>query len=1449
MKKISIRKRIKETTALLLGALMVFATVGMPLQTVAESYSYGNPDQYPDSGLFMEGDTLSIEEEAAYSVSIASFDKTGITETAPDSGEWVTGAYYKNSTYVFPHEDAVFPDASSDNRLKTIYELTESKNTYDGYSLTFATYYGIQVRYLDAEGNTDRLDYTYYYVSDDNNLEEEFSSPGSLDDDEDLGEFIGWSTNPDYVDETSDGLYFEPEDGVTFDLIMDYVSDGVLVLYPIYHKEIFTSTMTVEMADYKAADARSVTNPAPEGYAGTDRTFSWEYFKTDAEGTVTDDTPVSTTPPADPGYYQVVVTAATKDEIPEETASANFKVTGTQSITFNPEGKDGYLGALGNTVLIPDLVSGVKDNATVHFQLITGNAIEYRQDHYVSAEYPHEYPGCKVQIIIDATDLYEAYTSEEFDFPITYCPWPEEECTVVGEKKSAKIDVKYFTDGEMYESGSYDVYDGDITILPPDGFTIPGGYGERHADGLDLPRGNLVRTEDEAITAWGNYLKGESVWLDNSGPSVMPDSVMIDGEQSDEEISAASEFSAKTVEFDVFDNSFYEEVDDEMGYTSTSTYSAMKSVTVDGVEVPTDTEYPGAKTHVKLTNNLPVSKTFTVVATDIADHETTWSITLSPDLGDTPNPAYIINGTEGNNGYYTSDVTLKAPTGYTISADDDDPDSYAEEIDYDETITQIRLKNTETGKYTDLVDVEEIMIDKDAPEITLFDGDEAVTSVNGKITLSGNDGLYIHAEDGNSGLLSATVNGKGLTIVDGTDARIQIYEDKTDREVVITVEDNAGNTDTRTFTLAAGTTTAGGEAEAVLNLVYDGTAKNLVVAKNVQNGTMMYSDTEDGYYTETVPSGTIATTYTIWYKVVGNEAVDPADGVTASKGYLDTEPASIEVTIAPLTAVLSWDDTEFEYDGEEHCPTAVVSNLVSGDTCNVTVTGAQTDAGSYTATAIGLSNSNYALPETNTTSFTIGKAVASIDVVPTANTLTYNGTEQALVSSGSATEGGKLVYRLEGGAYSDTVPVGKKAGEYKVYFKPVATDDNYESKSEEVQTTVTIAPKTLTVSWSDTTFTYDGKEHKPSATIGGICGTDNVIATVTGAKAAVGTYTATVSVSGTDASNYKLPENTSAEYTIKAKPADPVTPEKKAGSATVSMGSFVFGGKSTTPVVSSSTNDATKANISYKPSGAGDDAYTGSIPSAAGSYTVRAILPENDNYKGCVVYGSFTISYLEVPDGAYVLKGTVGNSDWYTSEVQLKPGDGYEISVGDRNSFSAASITLTEEMAGKTFFVRKKDTGEQSAGIKLMSLKIDTDSPELVDMEENGIYYGNDSNQLLGTAKDKNLYKVYVDGREVTTSTDENGNVIFELPLGKKREPVSVRIVDEAGNEKKISLTTAPGWMRTGEVGEGEYYLELGYAYKMPKNGSGLYVAGRPTRFMPGVTFFAKKEGSTEFEK
>ena len=72
--------------------------------------------------------------------------------------------------------------------------------------------------------------------------------------------------------------------------------------------------------------------------------------------------------------------------------------------------------------------------------------------------------------------------------------------------------------------------------------------------------------------------------------------------------------------------------------------------------------------------------------------------------------------------------------------------------------------------------------------------------------------------------------------------------------------------------------------------------------------------------------------------------------------------------------------------------------LAEGDTCNITVTGGQTEAGTYTAQAAAIDNANYKLPAETTVTFVIRKADFELTGMPQAKTdLVYDGKEQELI--------------------------------------------------------------------------------------------------------------------------------------------------------------------------------------------------------------------------------------------------------------------------------------------------------------------------------------------------------------------------------------------------------------------------------------------------------------------
>ena len=131
-------------------------------------------------------------------------------------------------------------------------------------------------------------------------------------------------------------------------------------------------------------------------------------------------------------------------------------------------------------------------------------------------------------------------------------------------------------------------------------------------------------------------------------------------------------------------------------------------------------------------------------------------------------------------------------------------------------------------------------------------------------------------------------------------------------------------------------------------------------------------------------------TITVQFELLAEKAVNynvPAD-------------MSATVTVVAKEIGLKWENLKFTYDGSSHVPTASATGLVGNDTCKVTVSGAQTEVGVYTATAVSVDNADYKLPGSVTVSFEIEAAsvivpVTKIDPI-TGTTVTSTGLDNEM---------------------------------------------------------------------------------------------------------------------------------------------------------------------------------------------------------------------------------------------------------------------------------------------------------------------------------------------------------------------------------------------------------------------------------------------------------------------
>ena len=122
--------------------------------------------------------------------------------------------------------------------------------------------------------------------------------------------------------------------------------------------------------------------------------------------------------------------------------------------------------------------------------------------------------------------------------------------------------------------------------------------------------------------------------------------------------------------------------------------------------------------------------------------------------------------------------------------------------------------------------------------------------------------------------------------------------------------------------------------------------------------------------------------------------------------------------------------------------------------------------------------------------FEIAKGTASVTTEPTGlENLPYNGTEQALIEAGTASNG-MMVYSLsETGEYTPAIPTGKDVDNYTVWYK--AQGDGNHNDSEAQSVTASIAKNTVIAPTIQVTPEYSRRywpgRYRPSKSLSHRC--------------------------------------------------------------------------------------------------------------------------------------------------------------------------------------------------------------------------------------------------------------------------------------------------------------------------------------------------------------------------
>lgn len=394
---------------------------------------------------------------------------------------------------------------------------------------------------------------------------------------------------------------------------------------------------------------------------------------------------------------------------------------------------------------------------------------------------------------------------------------------------------------------------------------------------------------------------------------------------------------------------------------------------------------------------------------------------------------------------------------------------------------------------------------------------------------------------------------------------------------------------------------------------------------------------------------------------------------------------------------------------------------------------------------------------------------------PTTKTLTYNGSEQELVNAAS-TNGGTVKYSLDNKNWSTSIPTGKAAKEYTVYYK---VEGNKNFKDADVQEiTNKINPRTIDLKWNKE-LTYNGKEQLPTATVSNLADGDECEITVDGAQHKnAGTYEATATKVSNQ--NYKLPEDVTTSYTIKPKDI----------TVTITPNGGTYGEKITG--ATAKLNDVENGNhpevtLTYTGTGYDGTKVNGTeVPSHAGKYTVTASI-DDKNY-----------NLTDTNTAEFVVKGA--DAGLKVKEVNDKKyGDqGFKLEVSHKGNgkLSYSSSNEDEATVDDQGNVTIHNAGTTKLKVTLgVDHNYDSDSKEVtltvnkinheltVDQKDVEKTYGDEAFTIHAQSKDNESAIEYASSDEKVATVDSEGNVVIK-GAGKVIITVSQK---ESKNYKKIS--------------------------------------------------------------
>ena len=491
------------------------------------------------------------------------------------------------------------------------------------------------------------------------------------------------------------------------------------------------------------------------------------------------------------------------------------------------------------------------------------------------------------------------------------------------------------------------------------------------------------------------------------------------------------------------------------------------------------------------------------------------------------------------------------------------------------------------------------------------------------------------------------------------------------------------------------------------NLTYTGQEQALITADSVTSGgTMQYSLTENGTYSQDIPTGTNAGAYTVWYRVIGDA------------NHNDTAPASVAVRIGqkPLT-ITGVTAASKPYDGTTNADISSVTfdnvTLNRGTDYNVTASFDNAGVGSgknvtATVTLMEQAAKNYALEQSSfPTTGSIIKAAApdftketaltivnghektyavTLPALPTLETpkaygaLTYEIGEIKLndgyYTSGAKVENGKLTLPIQKNDVETTGSVGTVTVVIKsANYEDITLTVNVSAKNRITPTgTPTLSKNAITYGDALNTIALSGKLHDNVNNVD----VDGTFEWVDGTvKPSAGSYEAAWKFTPTDGDTYAETTGTVSITVNKAKPTgDPIYTKITTSGKTLKDAALTTKGSTLNP------SDGKLEWVDDKGEPLPDD----TTVKANTTYKWR-FTPDDDNYT--TLTGEVELYHKSSSGGGwydsyYTIKATAGagGSISPTGNVSVREGRDQTFTITPDKGYAVANVKIDGRSIG-----------------------------------------------------------------------------------------------------------------------------------------------------------------------